>query len=431
MFKKLQNKFLLMNMISISTIFMISLGIIYSMIGSNLQKENKNKLEQASNISLNIMPDVMVTEKPIQEENQEGSIDYIQKVATDFSVPFNLIIDEKDELLKINSYLDMTEEEYEELVKMALNNPKSNSIKYKNRNWMYQTSNVAYYERTGEKETTQRKISFLDITEQVSSMQQLFFILVIIAIFMLVLIYCISLSFAKKAIKPIQEAWEKQKQFVENASHELKTPLASIKANVSVLLLNDKDTIQQQKKWIQYIQLETDKMLALTKRLLSLAQIENKPEKNQKNRFNLSEKLEDMIVLMEALSIEKQIEVKKQIEKNVILVEEEELVRQVLQVLLENAFQYTNDKGNITVTLERENKSVKLSVENTGQGRQKEDLEHIFERFYKADKARTNLDHSYGLGLSIANIAVEKMGGKLTVESIPNETTTFSVFFKG
>ncbi|MFR2534806.1 MAG: sensor histidine kinase [Clostridia bacterium] len=433
MFKKLQNKFLIINIVSIFTIFVIALGMIYSITYTNVQKENKTKLEQASNINLMVALDVTTQpEETLQEDNTIQTDYYTEKISPDFSVPFNIILDSNHKIIKINSYLDMTTNEYEELVKLALENKNTNIIKYKNKNWIYEITPLEEYGIREENvnEIAQTKIAFLDITQQVDSLNRLIFTLVGIAILMLVAIYFISLYFAKRAISPIKEAWEKQKQFIENASHELKTPVASIKANTDVLLLDDAQTIGQQIKWIEYIKLETNKISNLINKMLNLAKIENEEQKSIKKAFNLSETLENSIITMEALAVEKQIEVEKEIEKDIILVQEEEIIKQILQILLDNAFKYVNINGKIKVILVKEKAIIKLSIQNTGVGISKEDLPYIFDRFYKTDKARTNSDNSYGLGLSIAKIALEKIGGKIITESKPNELTTFTILLK-
>lgn len=168
-------------------------------------------------------------------------------------------------------------------------------------------------------------------------------------------------------------------------------------------------------------------MSGLVNQLLNLAKMENEEEKIVNHKINLSELVEKTILSMEALGFEKQIEIKKEIQEKLILTQNEERIKQILQIVLDNAFKYTNQKGIIKVNLKKEGKQIKLKIENTGIGIKKEDLPHIFDRFYQADKARSNFVHSYGLGLSIAKIAAEKIGGKIIAESIPNEITVFTL----
>ena len=244
---------------------------------------------------------------------------------------------------------------------------------------------------------------------------------------MLGVIYLISIYFAKRAIKGIEEAWDKQKQFVADASHEFKTPIAVINANADALLLEEK---RKNKKWIEYIKAETNRMNRLVTDLLYLATTENMDIEFESVPFNISEIVNNIILSMEAVIYEKKLVLNQNIEEDLYFKGDASKIEQIMIILIDNAIKYTDEAGKIKIDLKRNNKTIEFSVENTGVGIEKENLSKVFDRFYRKDTARTGTDNSYGLGLPIAKAVVERMGGKITVDSTPNKRTKFTIILK-
>jgi signal transduction histidine kinase len=251
--------------------------------------------------------------------------------------------------------------------------------------------------------------------------------LVIIGVIMLVVIFFISRYFADRSIRPIAEAWEKQRRFVADASHELKTPLSVITANYDALLANKDETIRSQEEWLGYMKLGTDRMSALIGSLLSLARIEDGEAEAKRASFNLSETIAETMDAMDAEAQEKGLGVTRRIERHVKIRSDRELIRGIFSTLYENAIKYSQPGGDVEVTLETNRRQARLSVTNSGAGIPAADLPKIFDRFYRADPSRTGEESGYGLGLSIAKAATEKLGGALTAESVENEQTTFTL----
>lgn len=271
------------------------------------------------------------------------------------------------------------------------------------------------------------KIAFLDITFQQKNLNELIYIFLAVSSVMLVCIYFISKFFANRSIIPIKDAFEKQKQFIGDASHELKTPLAVINTNVDVLLSNGEDTISDQSKWLYYIKSETERMNKLTSDLLYLAQVDYSEVKMIFSEFNLSEAVENIILTMEAVIFEKNLSFHYNIEPGLSIMGNSEQIKQVAMILLDNAIKYTNSKGTIDLSLAKHNNSIFLSVKNSGEGISEEHIDKIFDRFYRTDKSRARKSGGYGLGLAIAKAIVEQHKGKIHVKSIINESTTFTV----
>jgi signal transduction histidine kinase len=244
---------------------------------------------------------------------------------------------------------------------------------------------------------------------------------------MLIVILFISRFFANKAIKPVKDAFDKQKQFIADASHELKTPLAVINTNVDVLLSNGEDYINSQSKWLHYIKSEAERMAKLTNDLLYLTQMDYSDIKMIFTDLNLSETVENVILTMEAVIFEHRITLNYDIEPNLVINGNAEQIQQIVMILLDNAIKYTNSNGAVSISLKKNYNNILLSVKNTGEGISEEHIDKIFDRFYRTDKSRARKSGGYGLGLAIAKAITEQHGGKIFVRSVLNESTTFTV----
>lgn len=225
----------------------------------------------------------------------------------------------------------------------------------------------------------------------------------------------------------MKEAFDKQKQFIADASHELKTPLTIINTNADVLLSNSDDTIHNQSKWLHYIKSETERMTSLTNDLLYLTEMDDSRSTMIYSKFNLSEAVENIILTMEAIIFEKRISLEYDIEPNLTVMGNSEQIKQVIMILLDNAVKYTNSKGSVTLSLKKQHNDMVLSVTNTGEGIAPEHLARIFDRFYRTNASRARKQGGYGLGLAIAKSIVEQHKGKIYAKSTVGESTTFYV----
>ena len=271
-------------------------------------------------------------------------------------------------------------------------------------------------------------IGFYDMTAQQKVLERLILTFVVVSLLMIAIIYFISRFLTERSIQPIKEAFMKQKQFISDASHELKTPLAVIQTNVDVLLSNDSS---EHSKWLTYIKLEVERMRHLTNNLLYLTQMENSEENQQfKRTFNLSERLEHLLLGFEVLAYEKHIDFSSEISPDVYLYGNSEQIVQVFMILFDNAIKFTPEKGSIQLVCKVSTHQIKLTLHNSGEGIPEADLPFIFDRFYRVDKSRSRSDNSYGLGLSIAKTIIEQHNGKITCESSVNTGTTFTIKFK-
>ncbi|GGJ16345.1 histidine kinase [Paenibacillus hunanensis] len=270
--------------------------------------------------------------------------------------------------------------------------------------------------------------TFLDVTARQEILTNLIYSFAAVGFVMLVLLFFTSRYFANRSIQPVQEAFDKQKQFIADASHELKTPLAVINTNTDVLLANPDDTIRQQAKWLHYIKGETERMARLTGDLLYLTEMEQARTTVVHIPFDLSETVETIILTMEAVIFEKNLSLHYDITPQLMVEGSRQQMYQVTMILLDNAIKYCNPGGSITVKLHRQGNQTVLAVTNTGDGIASEHLTRIFDRFYRTDTSRARQLGGHGLGLAIAKSIVEQHRGRIEATSTVGESTTFTVY---
>lgn len=267
------------------------------------------------------------------------------------------------------------------------------------------------------------RIAFLDASGDVAAMSELVVSSLLVGILALLAFFFVSLLLANLALKPVEAAWNRQKQFVADASHELKTPLTVILANQKILLAHPEKTVAEQSQWIENTQSEGERMKSLVEDLLFLAKTDDGMSKETLSSVNLSEIAQGSILTFASLAFESGITLNDSIQPDIILTGSEPKLRRLCGVLLDNALKYVNRRGTVDVNLCAENGNALLQVHNTGTPIPAEDLPHLFERFYRVDRARSA--GGYGLGLSIAQSIVKAHGGKITVASTVEAGTTF------
>ena len=248
------------------------------------------------------------------------------------------------------------------------------------------------------------------IRERNSHVTRLGVTLLSVGVILELLIFAVSSIIAQQLVKPVQEAYEQQREFIANASHELKTPIAAIRANFEALDV-------EEEPWTDNIDLELDKAQNLVRDLLLLARMDGRVEKAPKKRCDLSE-----IVKKHVKAIEVRLDAKKlktDIAEDVVATLVQDDFVQILSILLDNAAKYAKS----WVSVELKNNYVK--VENDGKEIPAAKMEHIFERFYQVDKTATGV----GLGLSIAKAAADHNDWEIIADS-NKKSTSFTLYFK-
>ena len=244
---------------------------------------------------------------------------------------------------------------------------------------------------------------------------------IIIFIMCEVIIFIITYLITKWIITPVKKSFEKQKVFVADASHELKTPLAVMMASADAYMA-DKDD-----KWVVNMKNESERMIKLVTELLDLAKTEEEQDIKMTEN-NLSDIIESSTLTFESLFYENKLKLKYNIEPNIKLLCNESLITELISILIDNAIKHSKSKGHVNVNLYKKNKDVILEVINEGLPIKKEDEEKIFERFYKVDESRNRNSNNYGLGLAIAkNICIKH---KANISANSNDGyTTFKVIW--
>lgn len=244
----------------------------------------------------------------------------------------------------------------------------------------------------------------------VNHLKAIIVLAILAAVISLGIIYVIAKKISKVIVKPIEETFEKQKQFISDASHELKTPLAVIEANTDVLENEMGDS-----KWIKYIQNEIESMNKLINELLLIAKIENVDSIKEVKELDMSKETEIIVSMFESMAYEKDVILKSDIKENILINGSKEDLEHIVSTLVDNAIKHTESEGTVTVEVTKEKNNIILQVKNTGEPIPENEREKIFERFYRVDKSRNRKEKRFGLGLAIAKKTVEKYNGEIEV----------------
>lgn len=229
------------------------------------------------------------------------------------------------------------------------------------------------------------------------------------ACWLAMLLFVILLS--KRAICPIAENMQRQKQFVTNAGHEIKTPIAIIQSNTEAMEL-----YHGENKWSKNIKEQTARLSELMKHLLTLARMDESGGQLVLTDCSLSQLLAEQTASFEEAMALREITLESRIQPRVCLRANREHLTQLLSVLMDNAVKYTDDNGKIVVRLEKKEKRIKLQMQNTCRQLPPVSPDKLFDRFYRADEARTQRSGGYGIGLSVAQSIVESYGGTISAE---------------
>lgn len=263
---------------------------------------------------------------------------------------------------------------------------------------------------------------FRSYTQEREAMKGLLLTSLLVGGLGLIGLFFITLWLSRFVTEPAERAFNRQKQFIADASHELKTPLSAIAVNADVLSREIGEN-----KWLANIRQETERMDELVIALLTLARLDAAPAV-PKVTFDLSQALTEIALSFDSLAFEKGLNFSWSIAPDLMFTGDPGQLRRLGSILLDNAFSYASIGGNVTMTLAQEEPYIRLRVYNTGAPIDQKDLPHLFERFYRADSART-AGRSFGLGLAIARSIAEAHRGTIRAENQP-EGVCFIVQFK-
>lgn len=418
MFEKLRKNFVRMNMLVITLLMVAAFLVVYALTYGSAQKEINDELSR-----LLAKTELVAAEEPLlQLEPQQfdvmqekqysyANIPRIGFVVLHFEGGGHEVVGEKP-------FFNTEEFDIEGmLARVAAQNKNAGSFTLDGHTWTY---------RAVAMENGGQRVAFVETSESRALLVSLVQVFAAVTVVLLVVIWLVSRWFARRSVKPIEEAYNNQRRFVQDASHELKTPVAVFKTNLELLASHPKESVESQKEWVENMMTETAHMERLTAGLLSLARTEAPQQQAEKVRFSLSQVVENTVLPMEAALYEKHIAFVQDVQADVFVEGGQDDVERLLHILMENAIQYTPQKGEIGLTLKAEKHKAVLCVSNTGEGIPVEDLPHVFDRFYRGDASR-NRQSGYGLGLAIAKGIVERQKGSISVESEEGKMTWFTV----
>lgn len=388
MLKRLRIKFICINMLIVTAMLCVIFGMVFHFTRQNLESE-----------SLRLMQTIAA------EPRHAGRPD---RRPGEVHLPyFVLEIGHAGEVIAADGgyYYDLSDEEFlREIAEAALETREHTGI-LTEYNLRYQRAATPAAQR----------IVFVDMSGEQSTLNNLIRICVIVGAISLFVFFLISLFLSQWAIKPVERAWTQQRQFVADASHELKTPLTVILTNAELLRESGSDD-SSLTQFSEGILCMANQMRGLVESLLELARVDSGTVKSAVSHINFSELVSDTILPFEPLCFERNLEIQCAIEQNIRVSGSEAHLRQVTEILLDNAMKYSSSPAAVRVELKRRGLECLLSVSTPGERISPEDLKNIFKRFYRIDKARS-MNHSYGLGLSIAEGIVKEHKGRIWAES--------------
>lgn len=287
-------------------------------------------------------------------------------------------------------------------------------------------SQDAIYYRSGK---TPYKIAIASTDYIVHSVVNLVLVLLAVWVGAMLLFLLISIRLSAVAVRPMEEAMQREKQFVADASHDLKTPLSVILANNSILMENPENKVGDLRRWLDSTQEAAKRMQKLIAEMLTLADVERQDVPLVREEVDLANIAMKADLELESVAFEKNVTLEDDLPDRCMVTGNADYLLRIVMSLLENALKYEPSGGRVSIHLTQSKKKTVLSVCNQGSRIADEDLPHVFDRFYRSDKSRTNSAGSFGLGLAIAKEMVERLGGTISVTSSQEEGTVFSVTF--
>ena len=416
MISTLRRKFVLVNMVCVTLILTAVFGAFYYTSINQLKSENMVTLEKALSFAdLNMsIPYEMKKEdgnKDYEASNFVINVDYEGNSTMAFANNINIGSDNMDQILPVSSTI------INSALKKAvagLDSGKSTGEfkKYKLRYMIGKAANGI-------------NVAFVDLTNEYHQRGQMLIACMVTGFAALCGFFIVSVLLSRWALKPVERAWNNQKQFAADASHELKTPLTVILANMEILKANKNEIINERMAWIYNTEAEAKRMKNLANNLLFLAKNGDMKKPEITEKVNLSDVVMNAALAFEPVAFENKVSIDTFIESDLFVGGDQEQIRQLINILLDNAVKYSFENTTIKIFLGEASGKAVLEVNDTGVVISKDEITNIFERFYRSDESRT--EEGYGLGLSIANNIVDRHRGTIAATSSEADGTSFIV----
>ena len=417
MFKKSRRKIVVAIMSILVLLWVGTLGTIYASSYFEMEKQNREMLqEKAERYNLPQASEEMEVPKESETSNKSEVKEEPPKAPEKEEGPEKELPDNKPESPKVplSTFYTVAVSYDGEILEIKNDSPTIHSdeelkelaqhIIEGNKNYGT-NSNLAFYKAD---KNEYHLVVFKDNTVINEGAATLFHHTLIFGGITLVLFFFLSVLLARKIVAPLEESYQKQKQFISDAGHELKTPVAIVSANAELLSHEMGDN-----QWLQNIQYENERMGILVGQLLDLARTENVVP--QMEHIDFSRLVAGGVLPFESVAFEKGLVLNSDITNDIGVEGNSTQLKQIVSILLDNAIRYSKEKGEVRLTLTKEHGFAKLSVINKGDEIPAEESKKIFERFYRLDTARNGEDKHYGLGLAIAKAIVTSHKGHIEV----------------
>ena len=387
MIRKLRIKFVCIVMVIAMLMVGGILGVVVHFTKTNMQMQSVSMMRT-------------IAASPFQQGNPGKPAD--DEVRLPF---FTVQISSRGELITAGGgYFDLTDREYlQQLINLTLSaDQESGELEEYDLRYLKAVSPMGL------------AIVFADTATEAATIRSMVYSCSLIFAAAMVAFFGISILLSRWAIKPVEKAWDQQRQFVADASHELKTPLAVIMANAE--LMHSGEAGEEQRKFSENILSTTYQMRSLVENMLEMARVDNGAVRMNFTALDMSELVSNAVLSFQLLYEEKGMGLRCAIPEGISVLGSEQHLYQVMDVLLDNALKYSAPNSMVSVDLVKAGRYCVLSVASPGEPISGEDLKNIFKRFYRADKARA-MNGSYGLGLSIAESIVDAHKGSIWAES--------------
>ena len=268
-------------------------------------------------------------------------------------------------------------------------------------------------------------VVFLDCNENLQNFRSVLLTTVLISLGGMLAVFLLMLLFSRRIVRPFIDNYEKQKRFITDAGHEIKTPITVIRADTEILEMD----LGEDNEWLKDIQAQADRLTSLTNDLVMLSRMEEAGNTMQMIEFPFSDVVTEAAGSFKALALTQEKEFTTDIAPMISFTGDEKAIRQLVSILLDNAVKYCPAGGRISLRAAWTPKALTLTAENTSAPVEAESLKHIFDRFYRLDSSRNSSTGGYGIGLSIARAIVEAHKGTIKATTRDGQSVTITATF--
>ena len=407
MIQKLRRKFIAVNMLFVSVILITLFAVVTLTTGNSLRRDSYLALERSLSLSSNSL----VLQPPEFQTSPQQALPGSGSVA----LPCLIVQVTQNNYVYIltNQFFTGDEDALRDAISTALSGKPSGD-------YHGDGYHLRYLRSSG---VTGTRISFVDLSQERSTIHALTRNLSIIGFGTLGVFFLLSILLSRWAVRPVEQSWKQQQQFVADASHELKTPLTVILSSVDMLQEYKDAEEEKRMRWQDNIRYASGQMQTLVEQLLLLARSDNASQPMEPVQLSFSDLVEDQTLVFDPIAFEHGKSIDAQLAPGCTVLGDPALLRRIVDIYLDNACKYADADSTIQVKVQENGRHIQLSVYSKGTHLTKEQLHHIFTQFYRVDSSRTQ--EGYGLGLSIAAELAKLHRGKVWAEAAADGNTFF------